>query len=50
MKLGEVRGARNPVLGSPIYETKRLKARKVVKVTRIQMTSDFKQWDKMLAK
>ena len=37
-------------MGSPIYEAKRLEARKVVKVARIQMTSEIKGWDKMLAK
>ena len=50
MKLGEVRGVKEPTLGSPTYEAKRLEARKVVKVARKQMTAEFKGWDKMLTK
>ena len=37
MKLGDVKGARDPTLGSPTYEAKKLEARKVVRVARKQL-------------
>ena len=50
MKLGDVKVERDPTLGNLAYETKRLEARKAIKVARKQLTAEFKGWDKMLSK
>ena len=50
MRLGEVKGAKDLTLRDPSYEAKRTKARKVMKITRIQMTSEIKGWDRRVAK
>ena len=50
MKLGDMKVARDPTLGNPTYEAKRLEARKVITVAQKQLTAEFKGWDKMLSK
>ena len=50
MKLGRVKGAKDPTLRDPSFEAKRTEAREAMKITRIQMTSEIRGWDKMLVK
>ena len=42
--------AADPRLVSPIWETKRLEARKNIKMARKQLTAEIQGWDKMLSK
>ena len=50
MKLGDVKVAGDPKLVNPTYKTKRLEARKTIRMARKQLTAEIKGWDKMLAK
>ena len=50
MKLGDVKVAVDPRLVNPVFETKRLEARKTIRMARKQLTAEIKGWDKMLAK
>ena len=50
MKLGDVKVAVDPRLVNPVFETKRLEARKAIRMARQQLTAEIKGWDKMLAK
>ena len=50
MKLTEVTVATDPKLVTQAWESKRLEARKQIRIARKQLTMEVQGWDQMLAK
>ena len=50
MKLGDVLVAADPRLVTQAWETKKLEARKGIRMARKQLTMEVQGWDKMLSK
>ena len=50
MKLTEVMVATDPKLVTQAWESKRLEARKQIRIARKQLTMEVQGWDRMLAK
>ena len=50
MKLQDMTVAADPRLVTQAWETKRLEARKQIKIARKQLTMEVQGWDKMLSK